>query len=85
MVLRTAPTRMVSEYTPKRDIDDAPLGRDGVVSFEDDPDEDDGDGLVAAGTDDEGERDGNGGDVAEGVVAGAKGEGGYDGGGTVDG
>jgi len=82
MVLRAAPTRMVSEYTPKRefDIDDAPFGRDGVVSFEDDPDEDDGDGLVAAGIDPEG-GDGNGGG---GVVAGAKGEGGYDGG-MVDG
>lgn len=81
---------MVSEYTPKRDsdIDDAPFGRDGVVSFEDDPDEDDGDGLVAAGSGAGGEvavaGDGIGGEAVEGVVAGAKGEGGYDGG-MVDG
>lgn len=82
---------MVIEYSPKRDsdIDEAPFGRDGVVSLEDDPDEDDGDGLVAAGSDPRGEvavgGDGDGGDAVEGVVAGAKVEGGYDGGGMVDG
>lgn len=55
---------MVSEYTPNRDgvIDDAPFSLAGVVSFDDDgvwddPDDDDGEGVVAAA-------DGNGGDVA---------------------
>ncbi|RDX64926.1 hypothetical protein CR513_56461, partial [Mucuna pruriens] len=54
MVLRAAPTRMVSEYSPNRDgaAGGAPFVRAGVVSFDDDggdrDEPDDGEGVVAA-------------------------------------
>ena len=69
MVLRAAPARMVSEYSPNLDgaTDDAPYGLAGVVSFDaPDDDDDDGEGVVAAGemVGVVADVDGDGGDVA---------------------